>query len=122
MLPRERVIEVIEHRKPDRVPLYGWLFSHLEYPINDRFGSLANFEDKYEFDYAHIFGGPGTFEWPALEELRKTLGRQIEPADLMGLAMNDPNDMAAYGGGGSCTCRRRGCSRPSTGPSASRTT
>ncbi len=98
MLPRERVIDVIEHRKPDRVPLYGWLFSQLEYAINDRFGSLGAFEDKYEFDYAHIFGGPNTFEWAALEGLRKTLGRQIEPADLMGLAMNDPNDMAAYEG------------------------
>jgi len=25
MLPRERVIEVIEHRRPDRMPVYAWV-------------------------------------------------------------------------------------------------
>jgi uroporphyrinogen decarboxylase len=58
MLPRERVIEVINHRKPDRIPIYAWLFANMEKQISERFGSVRNFEDIYEFDMAHIFGGP----------------------------------------------------------------
>lgn len=55
MLARERVKAVIEHRKPDRIPIYGWLFANLEKQITEAFGSLAAFEDRYEFDYAHLF-------------------------------------------------------------------
>ena len=29
MLPRERVIQVINHQKPDRIPIYGWLCANV---------------------------------------------------------------------------------------------
>ena len=45
MLPRERVIKVINHEKPDRVPVYGWVSANLGDIINKEFGSVANFED-----------------------------------------------------------------------------
>lgn len=58
MTPRERVFAVIEHRKPDRIPVYGWVRANLDEQISEAFGSAAAFEDRYEFDYAHLFGGP----------------------------------------------------------------
>nr|MBC8231117.1 hypothetical protein [bacterium] len=61
MLPRERVIKVINHEKPDRIPIYGWVRANLEKEISEAFGSVESFEDKYEFDFAHIFGGPGAY-------------------------------------------------------------
>jgi hypothetical protein len=57
MLPRERVIEVIEHRHPDRMPVYAWVRANLEAQISAQFGSVEAFEDHYEFDYAHLFPG-----------------------------------------------------------------
>ena len=45
MLPRERVIKVINHEKPDRVPIYGWVRANLEKQISEVFGSAEAFED-----------------------------------------------------------------------------
>lgn len=95
MLPRERVIEVIRHRKPDRVPLYGWVYYNLEKPITARHGSVAAFEDKFEFDYAHLFGGPACYSEEDLNQLRQARG-EITPDVLLDLPIKDPNDMDAY--------------------------
>lgn len=54
MTSRERVVAVLQREKPDRWPLYGWLFLNLEKQINEAFGSLLNFEEKYEFDLHFI--------------------------------------------------------------------
>ncbi|MGB9595467.1 MAG: uroporphyrinogen decarboxylase family protein [Candidatus Poribacteria bacterium] len=96
MLPRERVIKVINHEKPDRVPIYAWVRANLEDMINKAFGSVNAFEDKYEFDYAHIFGGPSPYSGDLLNQLRINKGRAIEPADLMEIPMNDPNNIDDY--------------------------
>ncbi len=96
MLPRERVIKVINHEKPDRVPIYAWVRANLEDIINKAFGSVNAFEDKYEFDYAHIFGGPSPYSGVLLNQLRINKGRAIEPADLMEIPMNDPNNSSDY--------------------------
>ncbi len=40
MLPRERVIKVINHEKPDRVPVYGWVRANLEPIINQFYIAL----------------------------------------------------------------------------------
>lgn len=96
MLPRERVIKVINHEKPDRVPIYAWVRANLEDVINKAFGSVNAFEDKYEFDYHHIFGGPGPYSGDLLNQLRANKGRPIEPADLMEIPINDPNNSSDY--------------------------
>jgi len=98
MLSRERVIAVIEHRKPDRIPIYGWVKSNLTDQIAEAFGSVTAFEDKYEFDFAHIFGGPGAYPGERLAELREALGGPITPKALLDVPLNDPNDMEAYQG------------------------
>lgn len=95
MLPRERVIETINHRKPDRVPVYGWL-ANLDEKITSEFGSIPAFEDKYEFDFAHLFGGPGTYDAERQKRLNDELGRMPEPPEMLDVPMTDPNDMSAY--------------------------
>jgi len=96
MLPRERVITVIRHGKPDRIPIYGWLRANLTEPIEKQFGSLAAFEDKYEFDFAHLFGGPAPYWKNELDEIRKARGGPVEPGDLLQLPLKDVNDPASY--------------------------
>ncbi|MBT3342688.1 MAG: hypothetical protein HN712_26755 [Gemmatimonadetes bacterium] len=98
MLPRERVIEVIEGRTPDRTPVYGWVRANLKDQLDEAFGSVEAFEDHYEFDLAHIFGGPATYATDALEELRARNGGTIDPRSLLDIPMADPNDQARYSG------------------------
>ncbi|MGQ9608593.1 MAG: uroporphyrinogen decarboxylase family protein [bacterium] len=96
MLPRERVIKVINHEKPDRVPVYGWVRANLESIINQFYGSVEAFEDKYEFDFAHIFGGLGPYPGDILSEMRSENNGIIEPRMVLDIPMNDPNNMEAY--------------------------
>lgn len=98
MLPRERVIEVIEHRKPDRIPIYGWVKANLGEEIARAFGSVEAFEDRYEFDFAHLFGGPGPYKDGALDELRRESGGTIVPGALLDVPLADPNIADAYDG------------------------
>ncbi len=98
MLSRERVIEVIEHRKPDRIPVHGWLVANLTDQIAAAFGSVEAFEDKYEFDYAHVFAGPGPHDGKVLESAAEQNGCPIDPAAMIDIPLNDPNDEAAYQG------------------------
>jgi len=96
MLSRERVIQVIRHGRPDRVPVYAWVRANLENPITEAFGSVEAFEDHYEFDFAHLFGGPPTYASAQIAELRKRLGRTIEPRDLLDIPTTDPNRTEDY--------------------------
>jgi len=98
MLSRERVLAVIQHKKPDRTPIYGWVAANLDKQISSVFGSVAAFEDRYEFDYAHLFGGPACWSHEALEKLRQGLNRPIEPTDFLAIPYEDPNNSAAYAG------------------------
>ncbi len=54
----ERVKNLLQGKTFDRQPIYGWVVENLRDEITAKWGSVANFEDKYEFDMAHIFGGP----------------------------------------------------------------
>jgi uroporphyrinogen decarboxylase len=96
MLSRERVIDVIEHRRPDRVPIYGWVRENLADEITAAFGSVEAFEDHYEFDLAHLFGGPRAWDQAALEARRTELGRDPTPPEVLDLPVPDPDDRAAY--------------------------
>ena len=98
MTSRERVIAVIEGRRADRIPVYGWVKANLDKQISGAFGSVAAFEDHYEFDFAHLFSGLGTFAGEALKSARKDNGGVIEPAVLLDVPMTDPNNAAAYEG------------------------
>jgi uroporphyrinogen decarboxylase len=98
MQSRDRVIAVIEHQLPDRVPIYGWVRANLEQPISEAFGSVEAFEDRYEFDFAHLFGGPSPYPQDTLEALRAAHGGTLEPADLHDFALSDPDCTGDYDG------------------------
>ncbi len=95
MLPRERVIQVIQHEKPDRIPVYGWVRANLEEMITEEFGSVVAFEDHYEFDFVHLFDGPGPYSKEAIDDIRERKGA-VEPADLLEIELTDVNREGAY--------------------------
>ena len=51
----ERVRRTILGQPTDRQPIYGWVSANLTNELNAAYGSVAAFEDKYEFDMSHIF-------------------------------------------------------------------
>ena len=70
----ERVRNAILGKPIDRQPIYGWAEWNMKDKINSRWGSTAAMEDYYEFDAAHIFGGPPCFDDKLFEELRAREG------------------------------------------------
>jgi uroporphyrinogen decarboxylase len=96
MLSRERVIAVIEGKTPDKIPIYGWLKENLKDVISAKYGSVEAFEDKYEFDFAHIFGGPGCYNKDRFAALIESCNGEITPEDLLSIDMADVNDMSKY--------------------------
>jgi len=76
-------------------PLYGWLFANMEKQISEQFGSVRGFEDAYEFDMAHIFGGPWPFDGDALARIKAEEG-EITPEALLSVPWTDPNREADY--------------------------
>lgn len=62
MTSQERVMRAIKGEVVDRTPVYGWVFANLKDEISKIYGSVEAFEDLYEFDAAHIFGGPSPFK------------------------------------------------------------
>jgi uroporphyrinogen decarboxylase len=95
MNSRERVIAVIEQKKADRIPIYGWLKANLSDQISARFGSVEAFEDVYEFDLAHLFPSLSIYD-ADIEAYQKECGGSIEPLQLLDLPMTDPDDMRHY--------------------------
>lgn len=93
---QERVKAVIEGSQPDRIPIYGWVNANLKDQISAVFGSVEAFEDKYEFDFAHLFAGIPAYRREDLNTLRNANGGSIEPEQLLSLSMTDPNDEASY--------------------------
>ena len=77
----ERVRNIILGNEVDRQPIYGWV-SKLYEDIIQKYGSVAAFEDHYEFDMAHIFGGPRTFKKETLEKILEEEG-EITPDVLL---------------------------------------
>ncbi len=96
MLSRERVIAVINHQKPDRIPVYGWVSANLTEPITKAFGSVEAFEDRYEFDFAHLFGGPSCFSNDELKQARQARGGSLTPKDILQIPMCDPHKSEDY--------------------------
>ena len=67
----QRVRRAIGGQAVDRQPIYGWVSANLTEELTAAYGSVAAFEDKYEFDMAHIFGGPGAFDNSVFDRLRR---------------------------------------------------
>jgi uroporphyrinogen decarboxylase len=65
----ELVAKVIKGEQVSKTPVYGWVRENLTPQISEVYGSVENFEDKYEFDMSHIFGGPNPYSDPNLRKL-----------------------------------------------------
>jgi uroporphyrinogen decarboxylase len=78
------------------MPIYGWVGANLGKEISAAFGSVEAFEDRYEFDLAHLFGGPCPFREADFQGLRDRGGGAIEPAAMLDYALSDPNEPSAY--------------------------
>lgn len=61
MLPRERVLEALNHREPDRVPLYLWVFKQpgVTQAIEAKYGSMEAFYDALSLDLCQTFPRKG---------------------------------------------------------------
>ena len=96
MTSTERVRNTILGKPVDRQPIYGWVIYNLEAPIREHWGSVAAFEDHYEFDMAHIFGGPAVFNQEVIEQIRQAEGGEVPPDVLLKhdycLSSNNPED------------------------------
>ena len=94
----ERVRNAILGKPVDRQPIYGWVSANLSEEITKEYGSVAAFEDAYEFDAAHIFGGPGSYRGDVLNALRAE-NEELTP-DLLVDAdfFTNPDNPADYEG------------------------
>lgn len=96
MTSRELVSKTIRGENPGRTPVYGWVEANLSGVISEKYGSVKNFEDKYEFDLAHIFGGPGPFQREVMDLAEA--GEEVTPEQLLSYPLTDPDRMEAYDG------------------------
>lgn len=94
MKSHELVRQTILGNNPGRTPVYGWLRENLTPQLTEAYGSVEAFEDKYEFDMAHIFGGPGIFG----EEIGKLkeAGEEITPEVILQIPLRPVNNMEDY--------------------------
>ena len=95
MNSRELVARTIEGKNPGRTPVYGWVRENLEEEISEEFGSVDSFEDYYEFDLAHLFGGPNPYDMEKIEKIRKK-GEKITPEVVLDLTLNPVDKMYDY--------------------------
>ena len=92
----ERVKNVLLGKPVDRQPIYGWVSANLTDQITEAYGSVENFEDKYEFDAAHIFGGPGPYNQELLAKLREE-NEELTPDILLDVDFfTDPDNLDDY--------------------------
>ncbi len=92
----ERVRNTILGKPADRQPIYGWVSANLSDPITEAFGSVSAFEDHYEFDMSHLFGGPKPFRKDVLETITQQ-NEELTP-DLLEDAdfFTDPDILSDY--------------------------
>lgn len=93
----ELVAKTIRGENIGRTPVYGWVAGNLSKEITEAFGSVAAFEDHYEFDCAHIFGGPGAFDGEAINKVRES-GEELTPDILLDIPLRSPDNMDEYKG------------------------
>ncbi len=94
----ERVRNTILGKPVDHQPIYGWVSANLSNEITEAYGSVFAFEDKYEFDMSHIFGGPGAFRKDVLERVRAE-NDELSPDLLVDEDFfSDPDVLADYQG------------------------
>jgi len=95
MNSRELVAATIRGENPGRTPVYGWVRENLREQISKEFGSVENFEDHYEFDMAHIFGGPSPFNMEEINKVREE-GIELTPEVALDIPLMPADDEEKY--------------------------
>lgn len=91
----ELVSKVIKGEPVSKTPVYGWLRENMTPQISEVYGSVENFEDHYEFDMSHIFGGPSPYGDTSLRKLIESK-EEITPEILLSYPLSDVDDSASY--------------------------
>ncbi len=94
MNSRQLTAKIIRGEKTNRTPVYGWVSANLDKEITAEFGSVRNFEDHYEYDLAHIFGGPRPYKKGQFKELIES-GEEITPEMILDIPMQPADDETA---------------------------
>ena len=94
----ERVRNTILGLPTDRQPIYGWVLFDLKDQITEVYGSVSNFEDKYEFDAAHLFGGPGSLDMDLIKKIAQENDELTPDLLLDQPILTDPDAPGAYDG------------------------
>jgi len=95
MNSRELVAATIRGENTGRTPVYGWVRANLDKQITGAFGSVDNFEDHYQFDMAHLFGGPSPFRHDEYRKLRQQ-GIEITPQVALDIPLAPADKMDDY--------------------------
>ncbi len=96
MTSAERVKNAILGLPVDRTPIYGWVSANLSGPIASSYGYVSAFEDKYRFDAAHIFGGPGPFNNTVINNIRASCDEMTPDMLLDADIFTDPDRISDY--------------------------
>lgn len=91
----ELVSQTIKGNNLGRTPVYGWIFQNLDWANNKIYKTFTAFEDKYEFDMAHLFGGPYCFDNDKINEIRNS-GIEITPEILLDIPLLPVDEMDDY--------------------------
>lgn len=94
----ERVRSVLRGEPVDRQPIYGWVSANLSEEIAAAYGSVEAFEDHYEFDMAHLFGGPCAFDHDLINRLREENDELTPDLLLDENIFTDPDRLSDYDG------------------------
>lgn len=79
----ERVRNLLLGNPIDRQPMYGWVYGNLTTEIDEKWGSLAKFEEKYEFDMVHLFSGQQFWHEDRLNALIENVGPEDFTPDIL---------------------------------------
>lgn len=93
----ELVAQTIKGNATNKTPIYGWISGNLDWENNKNYNSYKDFEDKYEFDMSHIFGGPACFDDAKIDALRAA-GEEITPELLLDIPLLPVDNIADYEG------------------------
>lgn len=91
----ELVANTILGKNTGRTPVYGWVRDNLENELNEAFGSVEKFDDHYEFDMAHLFGGPDSRDLERLNQLKES-GIEITPEVYLDIPLRPVDRMEDY--------------------------
>lgn len=94
----ERVRNTILGKPVDRQPIYGWVAANLRNEITEKWGSVEAFEDHYEFDMCHLFGGPKTFKEDLLKKIRLENGELTPDLIVNEDIFRSPDNLEEYEG------------------------